>query len=213
MEVVGVIFALIVLLGIGWVITYLRNQAAKALNRGVFNRGNHRRGQEATQDTIEFTAPVPAAQVIASVKERLNLAEAPPLAFIAALYVAAEEGTTVVLHYGNMASRTFRAVLISRDDPGGGSTTLYTVTNWVLGDGIVRGIPEMEKIAATVRQVGVDLGAGAPSSPPAADVDAALAEAEEISAHGPGIQRYCTACGSAKLGERFCTECGAPIEA
>lgn len=207
MEVVGAIGVLVVLIIIGWVITYLRNQATKALNRGVFNRDGHARGRNSTQETIEFVAPVPARTVLDTVKARVKLAEQAPAAFVAALYLAGEAPGALVFSFGNKVSQTFRSVLMSEDLDNGGSKTVYTVTNWVLADGIVRGITEMELLANSIRSVAAELGgsygATLPTSP--------TAEPSVTSEPVPTRPAFCTACGSPHLGESFCTDCGAAI--
>jgi hypothetical protein len=204
MEVVGAIAVIAVLLLIGWVVTYLRNQATKALNRGLLNRDGHARGQASTQETIEFVAPVPADKVIETVKARVRLAEQAPAAFVAALYLAGESPGALVFTFGNKVSQTFRSVLMSEDLPEGGSKTVYTVTNWVLADGIVRGITEMELLANSVRAVAAELGGSYGSTLPAA-------EPSVTSEPVPTRAAFCTACGSPNLGERFCTDCGAAV--
>jgi hypothetical protein len=198
MEAIGGIAALAVLIGIGVLVQYLRNQATKALTRGIFERGNHSRGQTITKETVEFSAPVPPERVVTAVRERLALRTDPPAAFVAVLYLAEWGTDALVFKFGNKASQTFRAMLMSENAPGGGSRTVYRVTDWVEGDGIVRGIAEMELLANTVRAVGGELGGAYGSTPVMALADAAM-------------PKFCVSCGSAQLGERFCTACGAPI--
>jgi hypothetical protein len=207
MEVIGVIVVLVVIFIIGSIITYLRNQATKALNRGLFNRDGHARGQNSTQETIEFVAPVDAGKVIETVKSRVALADVAPAAFVAALYLAGEAPGALVFKFGNKVSQTFRSVLMSEDLPGGGSKTVYTVTNWVLADGIVRGITEMELLANSIRSVAAEVGGSYGTTLPSAPAAAPIITSEPVAASAA----FCTACGSPNLGERFCTECGAAV--
>lgn len=201
------------LIGFSVLVGYLRKQATRALNRAVFERGKHQRGQATTQETIEFTAPVPAATVITTVRDRLQLTTTPPTAFLAALHLIDEKPGILVFGFGTKLQLTFRSALSSDDRPGGSSSTTYQVLNWVEGDGIVRGIPEMELLANTVRAVAAELGASygtstvSPASPTAAPPPAAPTPLPVTP------KRFCENCGSSELGERFCTACGEPVPA
>ena len=203
MEVFGGIAILAVAIGIGALVTYLRGQASKALTRGILERGNHARGQQATKETIEFAAPVSAETVVEAVRSRLALPTAAPGAFVAQLYLESEGPGLLVFAFGNKISQSFRSALTAEDLAEGGSKSAYTVLNWVEGDGIVRGIPEMELLANTIRTVSAEFGAvygGAVTLPALAPVPAADA-----------TTATCSNCGSEQLGSRFCTDCGAVL--
>jgi hypothetical protein len=206
MEALGGILALAAIVGVVVLINYLRNQATKALNQGVFSRDKHNRGQSSIKEVVEFAAPVPPERVITAVRERLSLPTDPPVAFVAALYLAGSQRDTLVFGFGNKLAQTFRSVLVS-EVTDGGSRSIYRVTNWVEGDGIVRGIPEMELLANTIRSVAAELGASYGSTFPGAAAEATVAAAEERVV----APSFCTACGSSQLGERFCTDCGAAV--
>lgn len=210
MEVLFVILGIAVIVGLSLLWGYLKRQATRALNRNVFNRGKHQRGQATTQEVIEFTAPVPAATVIAAVRDRLQLTTTPPTAFVAALHLIDEKPGLLVFGYGTKLQLSFRSALASDDLPGGSSSSTYQMLNWTEGDGIVRGIAEMELLANAVRVVAADLGGSlgpAPAGTPAPAVAAPTAPAPTEPT--PTVrQRYCESCGSDELGERFCTACG-----
>lgn len=216
MEFLGVllfvgIIAFILFLG------YLRKQATRALNRAVFDRAGHARGQDATKETVEFVVSVPPATVIDAVRARLALPVEAPGPFVAKIYLAEDRPGVLVFAYGNKVSQTFRSALTVESLPAGGSKGTYTVLNWVEGDGIVRGVPEMELLANTIRTCAAELGAtygtavasspvpAVPMSPPAS---AALFPALIATDAGTKTQ-FCTSCGSAHVGNRFCTDCGA----
>jgi len=210
-EALGVILVLAVIVGLSLLGSYLRKQATRALNRGVFERGHHARGQNATKEHIEFTAPVPASGVINAIRARLDLPYAAPGAFIAKLWLAQDEPGLLTFAFGNKLAETFRSVLMVEDTPSG-STATYTVLTWVEGDGIVRGIPEMELLANTIRTCAAELGgiygtgSVASLSPPAAAAPAPAGAGPE-----QARAKFCTDCGSELVGSRFCTDCGAVL--
>lgn len=142
---------------------------------------------------------MPAQTVLTTVRDRLGLSTTAPAAFVAALHVIEDGPGALVFGFGNKLSQTFRSALLSEDLPSGGSRSIYRMLNWVEGDGIVRGIPEMELLANTVRAVAAELGASYGQVAPAAPASVPLPVAE------------CAVCGSSQLGERFCTDCGAPV--
>lgn len=213
MEAVSGLLVLGVLIGLGLLINYLRNQAAKALNQKVFDRGGHARGKSSTQEVIEFSAPVPAVQVISAIRDRLGLRTDQPVAFVAALYLAESRPDLLVFGFGNKVATTFRSIVMSEDTPGDGSHTIYRVTNWVEGDGLVRGVAEMELLANTMRLIAAELGGVYGSAPVVAPLPApsAFATPTAVTTRVVQADAFCVMCGSSELGERFCTECGAAV--
>jgi hypothetical protein len=210
MDVVTGILIFGVLIGVGLLVNYLRNQATKALNQKVFDRGGHARGKTSTQEIIEFSAPVPAARVISAIRDRLGLRTDQPVAFVAALYLAESRSDVLAFGFGNKVATTFRSIVMSEDTPGGGSHTIYRVTNWVEGDGLVRGVAEMELLANTVRLIAAELGGVLGSAQmPAGPSEPSVPELASVPAVGARAQ--CALCGSTELGVRFCTECGAAV--
>ena len=208
-ETAGVILAIAVIAGISILGSYLRKQATRALNRGVFERGHHARGQNSTKEHIEFTAPVPAAEVTQTVRARLNLPYAAPGAFIAQLWLAQDEPGILTFAFGNKLAETFRSVLMVEDTPSGSKAT-YTVLTWVEGDGIVRGIPEMELLANTIRTCAAELG-GVYGTAPVVSRSLPDAAAPGVAEPQQANAKFCTDCGSELVGSRFCTDCGAVL--
>lgn len=219
MEIIGGILLLGLLAGISLLVGHLRKQATRALNRNLFKRDKHNRGRATIQEEISFSAPVSAATVQATARDRLNLPHEMPAAFVAALHVIADQPGALVFGYGNKLSQTFRSALLIEDLPGGGSRATYRVLNWVEGDGIVRGIAEMELLANTVRSVAAELGASygaVPTGmPPVPNAPTPPTRTQDAAGSVPlAIQvapATCAICGSPELGERFCTDCGTAI--
>lgn len=205
-----ILVVLIVLGGIGLSILfgYLRSQANKALSRHVLQRGEHARGQQLTNEVIEFTVPVAPDVLIGTVVARLGLPAEAPGAFLGKLYIERVQADAVVFAFGNKLSQSFRSALTA-ESRGAGCVGSYTVINWTEGDGIVAGLSEMEILANTVRLIAGELGGtlGASATP------VPVAPAAPIVAVAPAGPTFCTQCGSAELGDRFCTDCGAPIAA
>lgn len=195
------VLIIIAIVGISLLVGYLRNKANKALAQKVFSRGNHAKGQHATKERIEFVVPVSAEEVRRTVRERLDLPTVPPVAVIAKLYLAGDEPGRLTFAFGTKVAEAFRSTLVIEDTATGASAT-YLVLSWVEGDGIVRGIPEMELLANSIRACAAQLGATY-GAPPAAEVLAATPAAAPA--------RFCTSCGSGYLGSQFCTECGVVV--
>lgn len=132
--------------------------ATSKLNQSVFSRGKHERGTQLTTTALLIDSTRPAAEVIETVKQALDLPDDRPK-IKNALYLAGVSTDRLTFHFGSALQTFFSAEfgMLSNDAAKGGSSGAYRIVSWQLSDGIVVGLESMEnlktKIEGVVRQL------------------------------------------------------------
>ena len=131
--------------------------ATARLNRMLFSRSAHRRGQDATRSRLVFTSDRPAAEVLEAL--RLSIPSGVQTRMFARLYVSRTTPRAVEFAYGSRLHTGFRSLVVLDDSASGGCEGSYEVRSWNEVHGLVNDLEELQELQRRMLAGLAELGA------------------------------------------------------
>jgi hypothetical protein len=149
MEIIYGIMLLAVIIGLVIAWEKFKEYSAEKLSQSVFQRREHREGQELVSQKLVFSAHASVDDVRTAVLSTVKIApNVPPVIADAHLIKATDE--YILYGFGNKLNpHNFRG-LLSFDETEDGVRGSWEIVNWTLGDGIVAGQSVMKRLVADI---------------------------------------------------------------
>lgn len=150
MDVVLGILGLLVLIGIFWAFSWLRDRTVAGINRTVHGKA-HREGDRLAREHISITAPpMPTKNVLDAIVAELNVFDGAPVVGHKA-YLKDRNDSGVVVSFGNKLFTAWAIGILVNDDAEDGVKVFTTTLQATEVDGVMPGARELGLVHERVR--------------------------------------------------------------
>jgi hypothetical protein len=153
------VVVLVALLSGVWLWREWTSVATSRLNRSLFSRTAHRRGQEVTRARLVFTSDRPAAQLHEALRGELGIPAGAQTLLFEQLYVSRTTPRAVEYTFGSRVHTSFRTMVVLDDLPAGGCEGTYEVRTWEESHGLVNDLDQLQGLQRRVLSALPEVGA------------------------------------------------------
>ena len=142
-----------------WLWRESTSAATAKLNRTLFSRAAHRRGQEATRSRLVLTSDRPAAEVREALRIGLGIPTGVQSRIFERLYVSRTTPRAIEMTYGSRLYTSFRSLVVLDDVGSGGCAGSYEVRVWDESHGLVNDLDQLLDLQRRLLAGLADIGA------------------------------------------------------
>lgn len=149
METLGAIVVLAAIVGALLLWNKVKDGMQVKITRTVLGR-DHKAGQALVGQRMEFVTASTTGATLGAIRRRVGAPEQPP-AVVAGLYLAHASGSSLTYAIGSKLATGATAVVSVAPNEAGGCRGMFKIEKWTEVDGIVGGLPHLQRLAEAVQ--------------------------------------------------------------